>query len=175
MVATEPSFEVRPATEADLDAMVELVVAVAEEGRWIGTEPPVDGPERRAQYAAAIERDSETLFVATAGGEVVGQLGLGLRSYGVAELGMLVAAAWRGRGVGSALLGAGLGWAREAGAHKVALQMWPHNDAARALYEKFGFVQEGLLRRHYPRRNGERWDAVVMGLLLDEGADGGRP
>jgi RimJ/RimL family protein N-acetyltransferase len=38
---------------------------------------------------------------------------------------------------------------------------------ARALYEKYGFVQEGYLRRQYPRKNGEIWDAVVMGLLLD--------
>jgi RimJ/RimL family protein N-acetyltransferase len=90
-----------------------------------------------------------------------------LARYGVADLGMLVAAGWRGRGVGSALVAAGLAWAREAGAHKVALQVWPHNQAAVALYEKFGFQREGLLRRHYRRRNGELWDAVVMGLLLD--------
>jgi hypothetical protein len=29
-------------------------------------------------------------------------------------------------------------------------------------------VEEGRLRRHYPRRNGELWDAIVMGLVLDE-------
>ncbi|MDQ3574430.1 MAG: hypothetical protein M3404_05830, partial [Actinomycetota bacterium] len=57
-------------------------------------------------------------------------------------------------------------------AHKVALQVWPHNHGALALYRKFGFVQEGLLRRHYPRRNGELWDAVVMGLVLNEDAPG---
>lgn len=90
-----------------------------------------------------------------------------MAGYGVADLGMLVADGWRGRGVGSALLVAGIDWARQAGAHKVALQVWPHNQAAIALYEKFGFGREGLLRRHYRRRNGELWDAVVMGLLLD--------
>jgi RimJ/RimL family protein N-acetyltransferase len=68
--------------------------------------------------------------------------------------------------VGSALLSAAIAWAREAGAHKVALQVWPHNEAAIALYRKFGFEQEGRLRRHYRRRNGELWDAVVMGLCL---------
>jgi len=30
----------------------------------------------------------------------------------------------------------------------------------------FGFQREGLLRRHYRRRNGELWDTVVMGLPL---------
>jgi hypothetical protein len=28
-------------------------------------------------------------------------------------------------------------------------------------------VEEGRLRRHYRRRNGELWDAVVMGLVFD--------
>jgi N-acetylglucosamine kinase-like BadF-type ATPase len=57
-------------------------------------------------------------------------------------------------------------WAQDHGCHKVSLQVWPHNDAALRLYEKFGFEREGLLRSHYRRRNGELWDAIVMGLLL---------
>jgi RimJ/RimL family protein N-acetyltransferase len=80
---------------------------------------------------------------------------------------MLVKDRFRGRGVGSALLERGIAYAREQGCHKVALQHWPHNEAARALYEKYGFEQEGYLRRHYPRKDGQIWDAVVMGLLLD--------
>src|SRR5439155_279731 len=73
----------------------------------------------------------------------------------------------RGQGIGSALMAAAIEWARTAGAHKLSLQVWPHNEAARALYRKFGFEEEGLLRRQYRRRNGELWDAIVMGLLLD--------
>jgi RimJ/RimL family protein N-acetyltransferase len=88
-------------------------------------------------------------------------------SYGVADFGMMVAAERRGQGIGSALLAAAVDWARAAGAHKVALQVWPANEAGIGLYRKFGFEQEGRLRRHYRRRNGELWDAIVMGLLLD--------
>jgi RimJ/RimL family protein N-acetyltransferase len=75
--------------------------------------------------------------------------------------------------VGSALLTAAIDWARQAGAHKLHLEHWPTNEAAVALYEKFGFVEEGYLRRHYRRRSGELWDAVVRGLVLDEEAPGG--
>jgi RimJ/RimL family protein N-acetyltransferase len=78
-----------------------------------------------------------------------------------------VARAYRGRGIGSALLEASIGWARQAGAHKIALEVWPHNEAAIALYEKFGFEREGYLRKHWRRRSGELWDSVVMGLLLE--------
>lgn len=161
-------FAVRPATAADVAGAVELFVAVAGEGRWIGREA-VDRAERHAELTAALASADSAQLVAEAGGEVVGHLGITLRPYGVAELGMMVAAAWRGVGVGGALLAAGIDWARGAGAHKVALQVWPHNEAALRLYRRFGFVEEGRLRRHYRRRNGELWDAVVMGLLLDRG------
>jgi RimJ/RimL family protein N-acetyltransferase len=153
---------------------VELYADVAAEGRWIAAEAPVDREVRHRRMSELLGRRDARLLVAVAGGELVGQLGIELARYGVADLGMLVAAPWRGRGVGSALVAAALAWAREAGAHKVALQVWPHNQAAISLYEKFGFQREGLLRRHYRRRNGERWDAVVMGLLLDEPAGGPR-
>jgi RimJ/RimL family protein N-acetyltransferase len=64
------------------------------------------------------------------------------------------------------LLTACIEWARSAGAHKVVLDLWPHNDAAMALYRKFGFVQEGYLTKHYRRRDGELWDSIEMGLVL---------
>lgn len=157
---------VRPARERDLDAIVDLFVEVAAEGRWIGAEPPVDRQHRRRRLTEALHDERAAVLVAEAGGRIVGQLGMQLAGYGVADLGMLVADGWRGRGVGSALLRSGIDWARGAGAHKVALQVWPHNAAAIALYGKFGFQREGLLHRHYRRRNGELWDAVVMGLPL---------
>lgn len=157
----------RPATVEDLDAIVDLYAAVAEEGRWIGAEAPVDKIERRTKFESSIRRDDAQFFVAEDGGHITGELGIEVAGYGVADFGMMVAADARGAGVGSALLSAAVDWARGAGAHKVALQVWPHNEAAIALYRRFGFEHEGVLRRHYRRRNGELWDAVMMGLPLD--------
>mgnify|MGYP001818185020 CR=1 FL=1 len=159
---------VRDATTDDLDALMALRAEVAAEGRWIGAELPLDEEGDRASLVTAVEDRDAALFVADADGVVVGLLFIRLPRYLVAELGMLVSAGWRRRGVGSNLLEAGLDWARSHGAHKVALQHWPHNHAAHALYRKYGFEQEGYLRRHYPRKDGELWDAVVMGLLLDD-------
>ena len=160
------SVLVRPATDADLDAAVDLYAAVAVEGRWIAGEAPVNKLERRAVFESSIRRDDAQFFVADDGGSIVGELGIQLTSYGVADFGMMVAADARGRGVGSSLLAAAIEWARSAGAHKVALQVWPDNEAAIGLYRRFGFEQEGRLRRHYRRRNGELWDAVIMGMAL---------
>ncbi len=166
MHPTAAEVAVRPAREEDLDAIVNLVVEVAAEGRWIGTESPVDRDRRLQGLAEALLNELAVVLVAEADGRLVGQLGMDLARYGVADLGMLVSGGWRGRGVGSALLRAGITWAHGAGAHKLALQVWPHNSAAIGLYEKFGFQREGLLRRHYRRRNGELWDAIIMGLPI---------
>jgi RimJ/RimL family protein N-acetyltransferase len=161
-------FSIRAATEDDLDGIMTVREAVASEGRWIGAEVPLDVEGDREMLRPG--RPNTAMFVAVADdtGEVIGNIGLFLPPYRVVDLGMAIVDGWRGRGVGRALLDVGIQWARDQGAHKVALQFWPHNERARRLYESAGFVEEGYLRRHYPRKNGEIWDAVVMGLLLDD-------
>jgi RimJ/RimL family protein N-acetyltransferase len=74
--------------------------------------------------------------------------------------------------VGGALVEEAVATARRLGAHKVALQVWPHNQPARRLYRRHGFADEGRLVRHYRRRNGELWDAIVMGMVLDHDSPG---
>ena len=160
-------FTIRPMADEDLDAVMVLRAVVAGEGRWIGAELPLDEEGDRARLRPG--RPGTGAFVAIAAdGTLIANLGIELAPYGVAHLGMCVADGWRGRGVGRALLTEAIDWGRTAGAHKVDLQLWPHNDAARRLYEGMGFVQEGYLRRHYTRKTGELWDAVIMGLVLDE-------
>ena len=164
---------VRRAGPDDVDAIVDLFVAVVDEGRWLGTQPPVDRDVQRNRFLEEIDRPSEAAsLVALVDDEVVGHARVDMTPYRVAGLGMMVDARWRGRGVGGALVRATIDAARELGAHKVALQVWPHNHVARQLYLRHGFVEEGVLRRHYPRRNGELWDAVIMGLVLDETSPG---
>ena len=159
------ALTVRNATLDDVDEIMALRREVAGEGRWIGAELPLDEDGDRQMHTESAERGS--LFLAEIDGELVGVLGMYVPRYLVADLGMMVRDGFRGQGVGSALLVRAIEYAREVGAHKIALQHWPHNDSAHALYVKFGFEQEGYLRRQYPRKNGEIWDAVVMGLLLE--------
>jgi RimJ/RimL family protein N-acetyltransferase len=166
---------VRRAAPGDVDAIVDLFVAVVDEGRWLGAQPPVDRDVQHQRFLEQTEPSTEqAALVAVAGPDedVVGHARVDVTPYNVAGLGMMVDARWRGRGVGGALVRAAIDAARDLGAHKVALQVWPHNQAARRLYLRHGFAEEGLLRRHYPRRNGELWDAVVMGLVLDETSPG---
>lgn len=159
------SLSIRPAEPGDVDALLDAYEAVAAERIHIGGEPPVDREKRRARWLETIDPSTPgTFFVAEVDGRIVGQLGL--MGTGRLDLGMHLDAEWRGRGVGTALMKAAVDWARAHDAYKISLEVWPHNAAAIALYEKFGFEREGYLRKHWRRKSGELWDSVVMGLVL---------
>jgi RimJ/RimL family protein N-acetyltransferase len=152
--------EIRPAVEADRMPLAELHAAVAEERDGIAAEPPVN-LERRAAFW-----NLDWTLVAMSGDEPVGLVFVIETPFGFGELGMCVAADWRGRGVGGALMVAVIDLARRRGLHKLSLGVFPHNEAGLALYRKFGFVEEGRRVKHIRRQSGELWDLIDMGLLL---------
>ncbi len=153
-------LEIRPAREDDRLPLAEVFAAVAEERDGIATEPPVDVEARAASWTL------DGTLVAVADGEIVGSIHVDASRHGFGEIGMAVARAWRGRGVGSALLAAAIDDARERGLHKLSLGVFAHNAAGIALYRKYGFVEEGRRVKQYRRQSGELWDAIDMGLLL---------
>jgi len=157
-------MEVRTLAPCDLEACLALFEDVAGERRWLASEPPLDRREVRARWLDLLATRTGTILVAIEGTRPVGLAAL----VGVEhpELGMLVAADWRGRGVGAALLEAAVGWARKVAADEVVLHVFPTNTAALALYRHHGFVERGRLVRAYPRASGERWDAIRMTLPL---------
>lgn len=165
------ALEVRPAVEADFDEWFVLFEEVAEEGRWIGAEAPVDRDRARRVFDARLDSDDAATFIAEIDGVLVGHLGVDLAG-GRADLGMMVRDGKRGQGVGARLLDACVDWSRSHLAHKVTLSVWPHNERALRLYQSHGFVVEGRLGRHWRRRNGELWDVLIMGLVLDSTAPG---
>ena len=61
-------------------------------------------------------------------------------------LGMGLLPEWRGRGVGRRLLEATLVQARRSGFKRIELDVHADNPRAIALYEKAGFVREGIVR-----------------------------
>jgi len=140
--------------------MAQLFAAVAEERDGIAAEPPVNVERRAAGWHL------DGTFVAVDADEIVGILFVDPTPFGYGELGMFVAGNRRGRGVGTALVDAAIEWALAKGLHKLSLGVFPHNEAAIALYRKFGFVEEGCRVEHIRRASGEHWDLVEMGLLL---------
>jgi RimJ/RimL family protein N-acetyltransferase len=186
--APRPGLRLRRGSSADFDPVSALHAAVAAEGTWIGAEAPVEWtPERRQAWCRTADDEQHgAWFLAeddaaeddaadSAGGDaarLVGYLAVTRSGREHAEFGMMVAAGHRGRGIGGGLLDAAVAWCRDAAVSKLSCQVWPHNGGALALYRSRGFLVEGRLRRHWRRRNGQLWDAVVMGLVLDQHSPG---
>ena len=83
----------------------------------------------------------------------------------VADLSVYVDRAWRGHGVGRALLGAVIERARAIGYHKMVLTAFPDNAAGMALYARMGFTRVGVYREQ-GLLDGRWVDVVVMERLL---------
>jgi len=162
------TVQIRPAEPGDAAALVELATSVASEpegwlladARWRSV-----GDERR--YIRALRRHPHAaLFVADSDGQLVGRLSLSRdpnpASTHVADLGLMVAAGHRRRGIGTALLQAAESWARTARISKLELHVFPHNAPAIALYERLGYLREGLRHDHYRRPDGKFVDAILM-------------
>jgi RimJ/RimL family protein N-acetyltransferase len=159
---------VRPITFADVEGFRDCLGAVIDERKYLATLHNFPLSETAAFVARNIEGNSPQ-FVADAAGTIVGWCDVHretLDSYAhVGHLGMGVAAAWRGRGVGERLMRATLDAARSAGLEKIELSVYATNTRARALYEKVGFVLEGT-RVRGRKVDGEYEDVHIMGLIL---------
>ena len=160
-------FRIRRATPADAAALVELAREIgAEPQGWLISTRDWRGAGQERRYLRSIRRSRDAaVFVAEAGERIVGRLSVGRdphpASSHVADLGLMVAKSHRRRGIGRALLEQAVEWARGAGVSKLELHVFPHNEPAIQLYERFGFRREGFRERHY-RRDGELVDAVLM-------------
>ena len=164
---------IRLATLEDFPAFQSVYGSIAAEGRWIGAELPIDWEARKPIFESTVADPRLLILLGESeAGEPIAWASAEHGAHGRVELGMGIVDGYRSQGLGTQLMAALVGWAKQRGAHKVCLELWPHNERARGLYEKFGFVVEGNYRRHWRRRDGSLWDAVSMGLVLDEEAPG---
>jgi RimJ/RimL family protein N-acetyltransferase len=166
----------RPARPTDAGALSRLFAAVRAEGRWLVTPPSVASEPSEAFFIGEVIRSGDGLvLVAEADGDVVGNVLVSVdRNVVSAHIGTLsicVAGDWRDVGIGSALVRAAVDWARGRGLLKVALSVFPDNERAIAVYERAGFVREGLRRRQY-RGPGELVrDELLMAWFPEPEAD----
>jgi RimJ/RimL family protein N-acetyltransferase len=165
-------FAIRRARPADAAALVELAEEVASEPEgWLVAEGSWRSVGEERRYLRTLGRyPHAAVLVAEVDSRVVARLSLARdphpASAHVADLGLMVAAAHRRRGIGRALLEAAVAWARRAGVRKLELHVFPHNSAALALYERFGFRREGVRKGHY-QRGGRDLDAVLMAYRVE--------
>jgi ribosomal protein S18 acetylase RimI-like enzyme len=170
-----PTFTVRALTEADLRAYKAL------RDRMLQAHPDAftSDAETEAQKPAHVylgrlgldrSEGGHFLLGAFAGGELIGAIGCDrdkrAKVRHLAQLvGMMVRPAWRGRGVGHALIEACIARARNAGVETLTLTVTASNAAAERLYERAGFVRYGVLTDAV-REGGHSHAKALMSLAL---------
>lgn len=140
---------------------------------WGTLQLPAQTPDQWRKRLEGNTPDTSYSLAAEMDGKVVGMLGLHWstrpRVRHVAGLGMFVHEQYQGRGVGKALMAAGLDAAdRWLNLLRIELEVYPDNDRAIGLYEKFGFVHEGRKRMNV-WRDGQYVDSLAMARIRPSG------
>lgn len=165
------AFSLRAAEPEDAAALSALI---GSEGVFEGTSqlPMMPVASRLDRFGKIDPVGLMLVACATVNGQehIVGMIGLravqpGLRRAHVRGLGISVAKAWQGHGVGQALMTSALRWADNwAGILRIELNVLTDNARAIALYERHGFASEGVMHAHI-LRDGVYADTQMMARL----------
>lgn len=168
-------WTLRPGRPTDGRALAKLFADVRTEGRWLITTPGAISETSEAFWIGELIRAEESMvLVAEADGDVVGNVLVSVdRGRATEHIGVLsicIAADWRDVGIGTELVAGAQAWARERGLRKLSLGVFPDNERAIAVYERRGFVREGVRRQQY-RSNDEFRDELLMAWFPHEARD----
>jgi RimJ/RimL family protein N-acetyltransferase len=162
------NLTLRTAAAGDLDAIMAIERRQGFE-RWVGR-------SSAEEHRAMMDDANYVYLVGESGGEVVAfAIVRDLSDPNGARYLKRVAVARPDGGVGGAFLQLVVDWAFErAVALRFSLDCFAHNARAQRVYEKLGFVREGVLREAYLSADGVRRDLTVMALTrpqwLERGA-----
>lgn len=165
-----PAWRIAPISEEHIASFRVALDSVAREKRYLLflEGPPLEGC---SAYVKNNIREGNVQLVALGDDErVVGWCDIApiprhsTRHVGVLGLGVIKEL--RGRGIGPALLREAIERARAKGLTRVELDAREDNLPAIALYERFGFVREGVKRKGV-RVDGKYYDLVSMAMLFE--------
>lgn len=125
-----------------------------------------------ANLARRQDQPNQLCLLAKHGEQVIGLLNIvgdsHARTAHIGDLFIAIRQAYWGQGLGQALLQEGLDWAVEfSGLTRLELTVQERNAPAIALYEKMGFLQEGLKKWGAKSSDGDYLDVCLMAKLLE--------
>ena len=163
----ETSVRIEPMTLDHVEGYRRALDLVARERKYLTMLEAQPEPETLRFVKSNLE-NGNPMMVALAGGKVVGWCDVRREFFPSrahrGTLGMGLLPEWRGRGLGQRLLEATLAQARRSGFKRIELDVYADNLPAIALYEKAGFVREGLLR-DATLIDGVFRDAILMAIV----------
>lgn len=140
-------YEILPIQEIHIQDFWSAVDSVAREHKYLAF---LEGPPIHLTREFVLEQINNDWpqFVAIHEGKVIGWCDISSLDRPVfahiGSLGMGVLAAYRGKGIGRALIDASLQKAKLKGLTRIELTVRENNKLAISLYKKFGFVSEGV-------------------------------
>src|SRR4029077_17387402 len=140
-MAREKTVRVRPTTEADLARLVEIAAHSVTAAQW-------NQAEYAKLFAPAAMQSRATLVIEDSGDMVGFIVGKQIDQEWEIE-NIAVTGDARRRGLGTRLLGEFLDLVRDRGGREIFLEVRESNHAARALYEKWAFVEAGRRKMYY--------------------------
>jgi putative acetyltransferase len=159
--------EVVPLQEQHFEGLLRALDIVAREKRFLALQVAPPREEAFAFYRSFLEH-ARPHFVALVDGIVVGwcdvQSTFGESRAHVGILGIALVPTARCKGLGTALMRAAIEASWRKGLTRIELTVRADNATAKALYERMGFVVEGLNRRAFCV-GGEYCDSYSMGLI----------
>ena len=142
---------------------------VAKESRFLDYLEAPPPPEAVGEFVLSIQNNN-LQFVALDDQTVVGWCAITAKAKAIYShagvLGMGIVEGYRGRGVGTALIRTTLDAARLRGLKRIELQVRENSLSAMALFEKVGFVKEGVMRKH-AFVDGVYENSLLMALLFE--------
>ncbi len=162
------TISIVPISEEHVESFHRCLDSVARERRYLGLvkAPPL---ESTRQFVLSNIRDRVPQYVAIEGGNVVGWCDIipnkseGFTHCGT--LGMGILSNYRGKRIGTMLMEDTLLAAEKFGVKRVELEVYASNLPAIRLYEKRGFVCEGI-KRKARKLDGVFDDVLMMALFL---------
>jgi ribosomal protein S18 acetylase RimI-like enzyme len=157
------NVEIRPATHADAAQLGRIELA-----SWDEKTSPDPAPSGEGPFFVSVP--PADILVAASDDEPAGFVRLHFddepaHRHVVEVWGLSVAPQRMRQGIGTTLLHAALEEARRRGCTRMTLGVMATNNAARSLYEQFGFVTEGVQYGEYrSRRDGRPVDYVLMAM-----------
>jgi ribosomal protein S18 acetylase RimI-like enzyme len=164
-----PGIEIVQIREEHIESFHACLDSVARERIYLGgvEARPI---ESTREFVMGNIRDKKPQLVALDGDRVIGWCDIlpqrGFDFAHIGQVGMGVHKDYRGKRIGTALMVAALQAAKEYGIERVELEVYTSNTRAIKMYEKFGFVTEGVKRKGR-KLDDEYFDVQIMALFFD--------
>lgn len=160
----------RPISADDADALFPLVAQsrILDTVLWDGPASLDELRRSLAHFAEETARGTSHHFAIVDGGRPIGSIGVRPENDFRGDLGLWVATADQGRGVGTEAVRLATRFAFErAGLAKLEAGVFVGNVASRRIFEKNGYTLEGTIRRAVKKR-GQLVDEWLFGIVPEE-------